>query len=99
MSEPMKPIGEALGSLFANLERRARETLDLTARVRAALTGPEKDHVLSASYRDEALVIVTDSAVWASRLRYQQDELLGRFGTDSEKPVTKLHVRVGAKTP
>ncbi len=95
MSEPMKPITAGLGSLFANLERRARETLDLADRVRTVLPEPEKYHVLSASYREDTLIVTTDSAAWASRLRYLHDELLGALSEGRETPVTKLHVRVG----
>lgn len=95
MSEHLKPIGDSLGSLFADLERRAQATVDLAARVRSALTGPEKDHVLSASYQDQTLVIVVDSAAWSSHIRYAQDELLARLRAAGETQFTKIRVRVG----
>ncbi|HEY5810355.1 MAG TPA: DciA family protein [Povalibacter sp.] len=94
----MKPITQGLGPLFADLERRARETQDLTTKVRQALTGPEKDHVISASYREDTLVVVIDSAAWGSRLRFLQDDLLKRLQDSKATQVTKLHVRVGAKS-
>lgn len=98
MSEPMKPITAGLGSLFANLERRARESLNLADRVRAALPAPEKEHVLSATYREDTVIVTTDSAAWASRLRFLHAELLSALGEGRETPVTKLHVRVGQAT-
>jgi hypothetical protein len=98
MSERMKPIGEALAPLFADLKRRSDAVAELTTRVRNALPGPEKDHVLSASYREDTLVIETDSAAWAVHIRYAQNELLSRVNSTrspDETQVTKLKVKVG----
>lgn len=97
MSERLKPLSAGLGPLFANLERRAQATVDLATRVRSVLAGPEKDHVLSASYRDDTLVVITDSAVWASHIRYAQQELLERLRDAGETQFTKIRVKVGAR--
>ena len=56
----MKPLTAGLSPRFANLERRAQATIELAERVRAALPAPEKDHVTSASYRSETLVVLAD---------------------------------------
>jgi hypothetical protein len=95
MSEPMKPISTGLGPLLAQLERRARETLDLTDRVRAALDGDERAHVVSASYRGELLVIVADSAAWSSRIHYLQETLAERLRAQGETQFSKMQVKVG----
>jgi hypothetical protein len=95
----MKPLGTGLGALFADLERRAQETQDLTARVRQALPGEEKDHILSASYRDETLIITMDSAAWGSRVRYLQDAIVDSLRAQGETPFTKVRVRVGRGSP
>ena len=98
MSEPRKflrPLSAGLGPRFADLERRAQATVDLAARVRAALPGPEKDHVVSASYRDDTLVVLMDSAAWGSRLRYAQQELLAQLHADGVTQFTKVRVKVG----
>jgi hypothetical protein len=94
----MKPISTGLGPLLAQLERRAKETLDLTDRVRAALDGEEKAHVVSASYREEVLVIVADSAAWSSRIHYLQETLAGRLRAQGETQFTKVQVKVGRRT-
>ena len=91
----MKPISTGLGPLLAQLERRARETLDLTDRVRAALDGEEQAHIISASYRAETLVIVADSAAWGSRIHYLQEALTQRLRAQGETQFTKVQVRVG----
>ena len=102
MSDRFKPLAEGLGPAFANLERRVQqrleETSSLAQQVRAALAGPEKDHVLSASCRDGTLIVVTDSAAWCPQIRYTQTQLLAQLNalrTGSETQFTKLKVRVG----
>jgi hypothetical protein len=95
MSDRLKPMSEALGPLFADLERRVQANVDLTAKVRAALAGPEKDHVISASYRDDTLVVLVDSAAWCPQIRYAQRELLGQLRNAGETQVSKLKVKVG----
>jgi hypothetical protein len=95
MSDRFKPIGAGLGPLLKDLEQRAQATQDITARVRAALPSPEKEHFLSASYRDDTLVISMDSAAWCPRLRYEQQSLIDALHAAGETRVTKIKVRVG----
>jgi len=95
MSDSMKPLHAGLGPLVKDLERRALATLDLAAKVRAALQGPEKDHVVAASFRGETLVVIADSAAWGSHIRYAQQELLRRLKEAGETQFTKVRVRVG----
>jgi hypothetical protein len=45
MSERFKPLSETIGPLFAQLEDRVARHVELTERVRAALSGPEIVHV------------------------------------------------------
>jgi hypothetical protein len=99
MSDRMKPIAEGIGPLFAALERRAKATLDLADKVRAALPADTKDHVISASYRDDTLVVLVDSAAWATHIRYAQKELLERLRAAGETQFTKLKVKVGRGAP
>jgi len=97
MSDRLKPLTEGLGPRFADLERRAQATLDLTARVREALSGPEKDHVVSATYKDDTLVVLADSAAWATHIRYAQRPLLEQLQARGETRFTKVKVKVGRK--
>lgn len=97
MSDRFKPLSEGLGPLFQELERRAKATVDLAARVREALAGPEKDHVVSATYKDETLIVLADSAAWATHIRYAQTELLDALRARGETRFTKLKVKVGRK--
>jgi hypothetical protein len=97
MTNRLKPIGEGLGALFSQLQQRAEASQDLAEKVRASLSGNEKDHVLSASYREETLIIVVDAAVWSARIRYAQEALRKALEAAGEKPFTKLKVRVGKR--
>jgi hypothetical protein len=95
MPERLKPIAEGLGPLFQELERRVQARVELADRVREALPSPEKDHVLSASYAEDILVVTADSAAWAARIRYAQEQLLAALSARSEMRFTKVKVRVG----
>ena len=97
MSDRMKPMSAGLGPLFAALEQRAQATVDLTSKVRAALEGDEKDHVISASYRGETLVVIADSAAWCPHIRYAQSSLREKLRAAGETRFTKLKVKVGAR--
>jgi len=95
MSDRFKRIGDGFGPLLKDLEQRAQATFDLTARVRTTLPEPEKQHFLSASYREDTLVISMESAAWCSRIRYQQQALIDALHAAGETRVTKIKVRVG----
>lgn len=97
MTEPFKPLAAALGPRFADLERRTQAALDLTARVRSALPDPVKDHVVSATYRGDTLVVLTDSAAWCPYVRYAQAALRDALRGTSETQFTKLKVKVGRR--
>ena len=97
MSDHLKPLADGLGPMFDALERRAQASVDLTSRIRAALPGPEKEHIISAAYRSETLVVIADSAAWCPQIRYAQKELLARVNKAGETQFTKLKVKVGRK--
>ena len=97
MTDRFKPLGETVGPLFAQLEQCVAEHVELTEKVRAVLTGPEKDHVVSASCRDDTLVVLADSAAWCPQIRYAQARLLELLNSSGENKVTKVKVRVGRK--
>ena len=97
MADRLKPIGDGLGALFSQLQKRSEATKELADKVRAALPGNEKEHVISASYRDDALIVVVDAAVWSARVRYAHETLRNALKAAGEKPFTKLKVRVGRR--
>lgn len=80
---------------LANLEQRAKRVMSLTAKVRNALAGPERQHVLAAAYHEDTLVVTTDSAAWTAQIRFAQDELRKYLVESGEKTFIHLKVRVG----
>jgi hypothetical protein len=98
MSDPFKRLSDGLGTLFTDLERRVQAHADLAVLVRNALPGPEKDHVVSAAYRDDTLVILADSAVWCPQIRYAQRALLEALARAGETRFTKVKVKVGKRS-
>jgi len=97
MSDRFKHVAADLGPAFADLERRVQAAVDLTSRVRTALQGSEKDHVVSVNCRDDTLVVLTDSAAWCPRIRYSQHLVLEALRASGETRFTKLKVKVGRK--
>src|SRR5690242_20128568 len=97
MSDRFKHVAENLGSMFTDLERRVQSTIDLTAQVRTALQGAEKDHIVSVTCREDTLVVLADSAAWCPRIRYAQQRVLDALRASGETRFTKLKVKVGRK--
>lgn len=54
----------------------ARINQALTGHVREALSAPENQHIVCVIASKTGAVVWTDSAVWASRLRFQSSALL-----------------------
>ena len=95
MSGPLKPLSESLGTQVADLETRAIQALRLTNLVRMTLPPALKNHVLSAVYRDDVLVVSVDSPAWTAHARYSEAALREGLAAQGEKPFTKLKIRVG----
>lgn len=85
----------ATSGLLGQLEQQAKKIQSLTDRVRASLSGPERDHVLAAAYHDDTLVITTDSAAWTAQIRFAQDDLRQSLVARGERVFVHLKVRVG----
>jgi hypothetical protein len=95
MSDGLRPLSAGFGAGIEALESAAKAALSLTEKVRAALPEPEKNHVVSAGYHEEILIIAADSAAWTARIRYLEDSFRKHWQTSGEKPFTVLKVRVG----
>lgn len=98
MADQLRQLTEGLGASFSTLERRSSAMMELTARVRTALLGDEKEHVVSASYRGSTLIVIADSAAWCTHIRYAQQRLLEQVSGPDNIPFTKVRVKVGQPT-
>jgi hypothetical protein len=95
MTKGLTSLADILKGGLKGLEERAHATERLADRVRAALQGPEKEHVTGASDRGGTLIVLMDSAAWCAQVRYAQQTLLDALNRGSETQFTKLKVRVG----
>jgi len=98
MPERFKALTDGLGPRFADLERRVQAHVELAEQVRAILPGPEKNHVLSVSCRNDTLTVLADSAAWCPQIRYAQAQLLELVRSSGRAEVTKVKVRVGRRS-
>ena len=90
VSELIQHSSKALSVLRQRLDERGR----LLLRVRAILPARFVEYVLSAGYQDGVLTLGTESAAWASRLRYVAPQLIVKFQADYGVSVEKVRVRV-----
>ncbi|MGD9843071.1 MAG: DciA family protein [Steroidobacteraceae bacterium] len=95
MTSTLKSIMSDPGGALAKLQQQADRVMTLTTKVRSALSGPERQHVLAAAYHGDTLVITTDSAAWTAQIRFTQDELRKQLAALGEKTFVHLKVRVG----
>lgn len=79
----------ALGDLLACIERNA----ELLRAVRRALPPPLDAHCLHAAIEDRTLTLVSDSPVWASRLRFLAPEVQRALNAN-QGGVASIRVRV-----
>jgi hypothetical protein len=94
MANSLKPLfGGPLPGL-EQLAKRAAAAESLTVLVRRELPVPLGEHVVSASRRDEDLVVIVDSAAWAARVRYAGPRLRERLAELAEPVTGKVRVRV-----
>ena len=69
----LNPGGEGdLGGIV----RKARDLADLTTALKAALPEDLASGILAVNLREEALILVCSSSAWASRLRFEEIQLL-----------------------
>jgi hypothetical protein len=82
------------GRRLEELVDRARAAEALDAQVRALLPPELAAHVTGASLREDAVVVLVDSAAWASRLRFYAPELAARLAPRTDGQVDRVRVRV-----
>lgn len=79
---------------LARLVSRARQAGELDGRVRALLPAELARHVTGAVRHDDTVVILADSAAWATRIRFHAPELVERLAPRFDGAVTRVRVKV-----
>jgi hypothetical protein len=92
----LKRLADSLGSRVAALEARAESNLRLLREVRTALPETLANQIVSASYRDETLVVLATSGAWCAQIRYAESALRKHFAARGLPVFVRLKVRVQA---
>jgi hypothetical protein len=98
MSDPLKSLFGGLAPGLAALEKKAAAAQSLTEKVRLELAEPLRPHLVSASRREDDLVVIMDSAAWTPRVRYGAQALKDRLAAAGEPPIGKVVVKVRGRS-
>ena len=98
MSGSLKSLFGGLTPGLDALTKKAASARSLTDKVRSRLPEALRPHLVSASRRGAALVVIMDSAAWTARVRYAGRSLKASLEADGEAAIDKLHVKVRAGT-
>jgi hypothetical protein len=94
MTDPLKGLFQGLAPGLAALEKKAAAAQSLTETVRGELAEALRPHLVSASRRDEDLIVIMDSAAWTPRVRYGAKALKDRLEAAGEPKIGKVQVKV-----
>ncbi len=90
----LKSLLSREGSALADLTRQAQEFGRLTESLRASLPADLRPHILGVTRTARRAVILTDSAAWASRLRFLRPELEEALAKLLQAPVDSVQIKV-----
>lgn len=76
------------------LQSRLNQQQSLLRGIRSELPLSLANHVLHCVVNEKKLLLYTDSAVWASQLRFLKQEILQAAGKVQQEPLDKLHIRI-----
>jgi len=95
MTGSLKPLFSDLDRGLRELTRGAAAAVELADAVRQSLSETLRPHVVAAARRGDDLVVIVDSAAWATRIRYAGPRLREALEARGEVVQGKLRVRVG----
>jgi hypothetical protein len=76
------------------LQSRLNQQQSLLRGIRSELPLSLANHVLHCVVNEKKLLLYTDSAVWASQLRFLKQEILQAADKMQQAPLDKLHIRI-----
>ena len=66
----------------------------LTRRIRATLPADARPHIAGCAPRPDTLVVLVDSAAWATQLRYLQDDVLAVCRQELGRRILRVQFKV-----
>ncbi len=98
-TKPLKAVLSYPNKTIALLRLQINQQLDILGHVKAALPQELASHALHCLFNDKnpnnkKLLIYTDSAIWASQLRFYGKAIIAAIGSVAPYPVSVLQVKV-----
>jgi hypothetical protein len=93
-SKSFKPIIAYPNRIIAQLYQQMNRQLAILGKVKAALPTELAVHALHCVVSGHKLLVYTDSAVWASQLRFYGTTLLAAFESDPSVLVSEIHFKI-----
>jgi hypothetical protein len=84
--------GSALGRLVAGAAKRK----SLIMQVKSCIDPELSEHLIGVNVKDDTLILLSDSAAWATRLRYAGPALCTQLSEQFELTLHKVQVKVRA---
>lgn len=92
LSDLLSDPRSALGRLVASAEKRK----SLIMQVKSCMEPDIATHLVGVNLQDDTLVILCDSAAWATRVRFSEDSLKAQLAERYDLRFDKLQVKVRA---
>lgn len=93
-AQPLKPVLAYPNKTIAQLCLQIKQQLALLEHIQAALPKDLANHAFHSVLNNKKLLIYTDSAIWASQLRFYGKTMLTAIGSVTSAPVSVLQVKV-----
>ena len=92
--QSLKPILAYPNRLIAQLRLQIDQQLAILRQIKSVLPTELQVHVLHSVLNGKKLLIYTDSANWATQLRFYGETMLAAFKSNNSTPVTLLQVKI-----
>ncbi len=92
LADLLSDPGSALGRLVAGAAKRK----SLIMQVKSCIDPELSEHLIGVNVKDDTLILLSDSAAWATRLRYAGPALCKQLSEQFELTLHKVHVKVRA---
>jgi hypothetical protein len=93
-AQPLKQILAYPNKTIAQLCLRVKQQLALLEEVKAVLPKDLANHALHCVHNNKKLLVYTDSAIWASQLRFYGNAMLSAIEPAVSAPLSTLQVKV-----
>jgi hypothetical protein len=93
-AQPLKPILAYPNKTIAQLCLQINQQLAILEHIKAVLPKDLANHALHCVLNNKKLLIYTDSAIWASQLRFYGNTMLTAIESATSAPVSVLQVKV-----